>query len=87
MARDDLLAIIDTILDDNPDAAQALKDKIEKQGFELACSSNSSIARDALPSCGRWWSAETILCFTPRGVCVTFRAHLARVEVEASVLA
>ena len=35
-ARDDLLAIIDTISDDNPAAAQALKDKIENQGFELA---------------------------------------------------
>jgi plasmid stabilization system protein ParE len=36
-ARDDLLAIIDTISDDNPAAAQPLKeDKIENQGFELA---------------------------------------------------
>jgi toxin ParE1/3/4 len=30
-ARDDLLAIIDHISDDNPDAAQALKDEIKSK--------------------------------------------------------
>ena len=35
-ARDDLLAIIDYIADDNPDAAQELKDDIEGRVGELA---------------------------------------------------
>lgn len=35
-AREDLLAIIDYIADDNPDAAQELKDEIESRAAELA---------------------------------------------------
>jgi toxin ParE1/3/4 len=35
-ARDDLLAIVDTISDDNPAAAQALKDEIEAKVCEIA---------------------------------------------------
>jgi addiction module RelE/StbE family toxin len=34
-ARDDLLAIIDYISDDNPDAAQRLKDEIEHKAARL----------------------------------------------------
>jgi addiction module RelE/StbE family toxin len=34
-ARDDLLAIIDYISDDNPDAAQQLKDEIEAKAGRL----------------------------------------------------
>ncbi len=34
-ARDDLLAIIGYIADDNPDAAQELKDEIEARAAEL----------------------------------------------------
>ncbi len=34
-AREDLLAIIDYIADDNPDAAQELKDEIEARAAEL----------------------------------------------------
>ena len=34
-ARDDLLAIVDTISDDNPAAAQALKDEIEAKVSRL----------------------------------------------------
>ena len=34
-ARDDLLAIVDTISDDNPTAAQALKDEIEAKVSRL----------------------------------------------------
>jgi addiction module RelE/StbE family toxin len=35
-ARADLLAIVGYIADDNPDAAQALKDELEKKAAELA---------------------------------------------------
>ncbi len=34
-ARADLLAIVDTISDDNPDAAQRLKDEIEEKVSRL----------------------------------------------------
>ena len=34
-ARADLLAIVDYISDDNPDAAQRLKDEIEDKAFKL----------------------------------------------------
>ena len=35
LARDDLLAIVDYISDDNPDAAQRLKDEIEAKVAKL----------------------------------------------------
>ena len=55
----DLLAIVDYISDDNPDAAQALKDEIEAKTSRLPENHNSiGSAEWVVPA--RWWCVQTI---------------------------
>ena len=54
----DLLAIVDYISDDNPDAAQALKDEIEANTSRLP--ENSSIGLVEWMAPARWWCVQTI---------------------------
>jgi plasmid stabilization system protein ParE len=59
-ARADLLEIIDYVSDDNPEAAQKLKDDIEAKTEKL--SSHPKFAdKDGLPALEKWWSTKTIL--------------------------
>ncbi len=65
-ARADLLAIVDYISDDNPDAAQQLKDDIEAKVANLAESFQSFIGSGAFPAHGKWSFDPTTSSFTPR---------------------
>jgi plasmid stabilization system protein ParE len=55
-ARNDLLAIVDYISDDNPAAAQALKDEIETKVARLPVSTDPDGSRVR----GKWWCTATI---------------------------
>lgn len=65
-ARADLLAIVDYISDDNPDAAQRLKDEIEEKAAKLP--DRPKLYRDASLGRGKWSSGPTISLFMPKTI-------------------
>lgn len=60
-ASDDLAGLVDYISDDNPDAAQELKDEIEFKAAQLPEHPNHHWASEG---CTRWSSEAIALCFT-----------------------
>lgn len=63
IALADLLTIVDCISDDNPDAAQQLKDDIEEKASKLLLHPKS-IAWDGSPVRERWLCVPTTWWFT-----------------------
>lgn len=65
-ASADLLMIVADIADENPDAAQELKDEIEAKAAKLPGHPNSTSPPRASKACVRWSSGPTTLCSIAR---------------------